>query len=252
MTTQTDIAIFAKEEAEEIRRLLGKTAAHLVEIGRRLIEIKRRMNHGEWGDYLRREFDWTERSAQRFMGVAEQFKNDNLSEMSIAPSALYLIAASSTPEPARRSILDRARSGERITYTLAKETIAASKPRTLLIDPVFSTLWPPMPPAQFASFERSIVERGVHMPLIVWNGYTSDGKTGLVLLDGHLRYEICHKHGIPFKVQEVELSDRVEALELIESLHIRASYTPDELAMFRVNLENYLAAHPEYAADEYL
>ena len=38
------------------------------------------------------------------MNVAGNFKNDNLSVLSIAPSALYLLASPSTPESARQVI----------------------------------------------------------------------------------------------------------------------------------------------------
>ena len=40
-----------------------------IEIGRRLVEAKEMMNHGEWLPWLRRETDFSERSAQNYMKV---------------------------------------------------------------------------------------------------------------------------------------------------------------------------------------
>jgi hypothetical protein len=122
---------FAANEAEEIRRLLKKTAETIVIIGQKLTAVKARLKHGEWGDWLRSEFDWDPRTAQRFMNVGERFKNDNLSDLNIAPSALYLLAAPSTPEEVRESVLDQAKAGERITHSAAQQAIdsqAASEP----------------------------------------------------------------------------------------------------------------------------
>ena len=239
MTESTSLE-FARTEAEEIRRLLGKTAEHLLEVGRRLIDVKATLNHGEWGDYLRREFDWNERTAQRFMNVAERFKNDNLSDLNIAPSALYLLSAPSTPDEVRGEIIDRARTGERITHGAAKAAIQASKLPVLEIDPEFSNIYPPIDPKRYALMEKSIVEQGVIVPLKAWRG---------ILLDGHIRYEICRKHSIPFEVEEVDLPDRAAARRYIYSINMRANYSEDQLAMICVHLEEHLESEQANSAD---
>ena len=59
--------------------------------------------------------------AHRFMNVSSNFNFDNLSKLDFAPSALYLLAAPSTPEQARTEALTLAESGEKITHTKAKE-----------------------------------------------------------------------------------------------------------------------------------
>jgi Protein of unknown function (DUF3102) len=118
---------FATQEAEEIRGLLKRAARDIVTIGQKLIAVKARLSHGQWGEWLRREFDWDGRTAQRFMSVGERFKNDNLSDLNIAPSALYLLAAPSTPETIGNDILARARAGERITHRDALEAVRQAK-----------------------------------------------------------------------------------------------------------------------------
>jgi hypothetical protein len=48
-------------------------------------------------DWIDKEFAWTDRHAHRFVEVHARFKTDNLSNLEIDVSALYLIAKPSTP-----------------------------------------------------------------------------------------------------------------------------------------------------------
>lgn len=70
---------------------------------------------------------------------------------------------------------------------------------TLTIDPEFRDLIPPLKTEELAMLEESIIVNGCESPLIVWNG---------IIVDGHNRYTLCHKHGIPFAVQEKQFSGR--------------------------------------------
>jgi hypothetical protein len=114
---------FVQQQTGEIRGLMKRTVETIFEIGQRLIIVKERLGHGRFGSWLETEFDWDERTARRFMSVAENFKNksDKLSEVDFAPSALYVLASPSTPEAARDEAFARAASGESITYKAAKE-----------------------------------------------------------------------------------------------------------------------------------
>lgn len=70
---------------------------------------------------------------------------------------------------------------------------------TLTIDPEFRDLIPPLTTEEFEMLEESIIANGCESPLIIWNG---------IIVDGHNRYAICHKHGIPFMVQDKQFSER--------------------------------------------
>lgn len=114
--------IVVQQKTGEIRGLMRRAAQDIVDIGLRLIEVKGRLPHGQFGPWLRAEFEWDERQGRRFVAVAQRFgKSDNLS--AIAPSALYLLAAPSTPEEARNEALELARNGETITHARAKEIV---------------------------------------------------------------------------------------------------------------------------------
>ena len=114
---------FVKVQTGEIRGLMKRTVESIFEIGQRLITVKQRLGHGRFGSWLETEFDWDERTARRFMSVAENLKNksDTVSEINFAPSALYILAAPSTPEAARDEAFARAKAGESITKKTAKD-----------------------------------------------------------------------------------------------------------------------------------
>ncbi len=80
---------------------------------------------------------------------------------------------------------------------------------------------PPLDAELSAGLERSIARLGVINPLDVW------GKT---LLDGHERYFICLRLGLPFEINQREFEDRDAAMLFIyESQLMRKNYTPEEL-----------------------
>jgi len=115
---------FAAQEAEEIRQLLKKTAENIAIIGQKLIAVKARLPHGQWGAWVRDECELSERTAQNFMNVAERFKSENFADLKIEPSALYRLAAPSTPKDISDKVITRAKAGERITH---KATVTAIK-----------------------------------------------------------------------------------------------------------------------------
>jgi hypothetical protein len=71
-------------------------------IGLDLIEAKAILPHGKWLPWLKNEFDWSERTAQRYMLVAELAKTDKLSDLSDEP--LSALASAPAAVPTRSSI----------------------------------------------------------------------------------------------------------------------------------------------------
>jgi hypothetical protein len=107
---------------------LTKTAAKaVIEIGKRLIAIKTKLEHGQFLPCIKAEFGWSDRMAQRFMAVAEAFKSDNLSDLSFAPSALYALAAPSVPDDVRQEAITLAANGQTVTHATAKKIIEQHK-----------------------------------------------------------------------------------------------------------------------------
>jgi hypothetical protein len=123
-TLDAETRIVVQQRTGEIKALMKRTAQDIIEIGEKLIDVKARLPHGEFGSWLEAEFEWTSETARRFMNVADKFKNNKLLNLEIAPSALYLLAAPSTPDEARQAAIDRAEAGERITHATAKEIVS--------------------------------------------------------------------------------------------------------------------------------
>ena len=59
----------------EIKRYMKQTGENIIEIGKCLIEAKKQVPHGEWGDWLSINIDFTQNTANRFMRCAERFSN---------------------------------------------------------------------------------------------------------------------------------------------------------------------------------
>ncbi|MEA5536359.1 diguanylate cyclase domain-containing protein [Crocosphaera sp. XPORK-15E] len=111
----------------DIKNKLRRCAQDIVEIGDNLCKIKKQLQHGQFRSWLKTEFDWSISTANKFMQVSQMFKIEELQEVEIAPSALYVLAAPSTPETVRYQALNRARQGENISYSLAKKLVKEHK-----------------------------------------------------------------------------------------------------------------------------
>lgn len=114
--------IVVQQRTEEIRALVRRSAQDIVDIGNKLIDVRARLKHGEFGGWLVKEFDWTQQTAGNFMRVARKFGQIE-NRFQFAPSALYMLASPLTPEAARAEALERAEQGERITPAIAREIV---------------------------------------------------------------------------------------------------------------------------------
>jgi Protein of unknown function (DUF3102) len=112
---------FVREAADRIRSRMMQTVQGVMEIGRDLIAVKERLGHGNFLSWIHREFKMADKSAQRFMSVAERFgdKFDSVSNLTL--TALYELAAPSTPEEVRAEVAERAAAGESVTSAEVKE-----------------------------------------------------------------------------------------------------------------------------------
>lgn len=138
MTNQTDpdasralsgrTARILRSHARHIQRLSRRAIGDVVEIGRRLTDAKRRLRHGTFLVWIAAEFGWSERTAENFMRVYDlQGRFANFADLDVPISALYLLAAPSTPEPAIFTIAARTGLGAGLSLLEVKEIIANSR-----------------------------------------------------------------------------------------------------------------------------
>ncbi len=84
--------------------------------------------------------------------------------------------------------------------------IMKTKLPLLKIDPDFQSLAPPLNATAYEDLELDIVCNGCQEPIKVWREF---------IIDGHNRYKICHEYDIDFRVEEIELKSKDDAISWI-------------------------------------
>ena len=114
-----------RSHARHIEQLGRRAVRDVIEIGRRLHDAKRRVGHGKFLCWIAHEFGWSERTAENFMRVYDlSLKSENFADLDLPLSALYLLAAPSTPDKALEQVAMRVGNGNDVS--IAEVTHAAS------------------------------------------------------------------------------------------------------------------------------
>jgi N6-adenosine-specific RNA methylase IME4 len=94
----------------------------------------------------------------------------------------------------------------------------------IIVDAEFAALIPPLSAEERQQLEENITEHGgARDPLVVWAS-----KGTLTLLDGHNRYEICTRLGLPFDIHEMRFESRDEAADWMDNNQLgRRNLSPD-------------------------
>jgi Protein of unknown function (DUF3102) len=98
----------------EIRGYSRNVVQNIVAIGRKLVEIKDRVGHGNYEGFVRQRLGFSPSTALRFVQSYEAVKSvtvTDLESLQIDAKALYLLARPSTPEEVRTEALERAATG---------------------------------------------------------------------------------------------------------------------------------------------
>lgn len=111
----------------DIRNRLRRCALDIYQIGHDLCLIKQQLQHGQFRTWLKVEFNWSVSAANKFMNVSQRFQVEELETVDISPSALYILAAPSTPNEVRKYALAQANQGKPITFSMAKQLIEDNK-----------------------------------------------------------------------------------------------------------------------------
>lgn len=167
--------IITQQRAGEIKTLMRATAENIMQVGEKLLEVQVKLGNGQFDAWLQAEFDWSRRTAYNFIGVYKQFRGRaNFAQMDVATSALYLLAAPSTPDSAVDEVLSRAEAGERISHTEAKAIVAEHKTAIAARTPQQTALAPgePAPWEERTTEECPTCGQTANFPR---GGWTCDG-----------------------------------------------------------------------------
>ena len=90
-----------------IKDRLTRQVKDIIETGRDLLEVKSKLEHGQFERWLAQEFGMTDRTARRFMQAATwaEGKTDMVSDLT--PTAVYLLSARSTPDVVHEQVVER-------------------------------------------------------------------------------------------------------------------------------------------------
>ena len=101
------------------------------------------------------------------------------------------------------------------------------------IDVEFQSLIPPLTYEEKKMLEESILSEGCRDAIVVWND---------TIIDGHNRYEICTKHGIPFETVSREFENRNDVIEwIIKNQFGRRNLPMHERARLALRLKPVIA-----------
>lgn len=139
-------AKLAKESAIEIKAREKAIWENIIEIGNRLIEVKNALKHGEFEEWVSKEFGWDKYTPSRYIKIAEEAKG-KLHYSTIFPNsfkALYALASglSKADEETKEEILTAVEEkteekGKALTEKEIKEIVAKnlSKVKEILSNP---------------------------------------------------------------------------------------------------------------------
>jgi hypothetical protein len=82
--------------ADKILKLRERTCADIIKIGQLLTDAKARLEHGEWGEWLRNEFAWSQDTAERFMNVSEIYGDADSATLRKLDTPVRYLQTSST------------------------------------------------------------------------------------------------------------------------------------------------------------
>lgn len=98
----------------------------------------------------------------------------------------------------------------------------------LKTDKGFKNLIPPLHRQEYLQLEQNLIEDGCIDPIITWNG---------IIIDGHNRYEICHRHNIPFRVVSMEFECREEVVAWICAHQLGRRNITEETRKFLIGMQ---------------
>ena len=133
-TLAPDVADVARETAHQIRSRFKWT---FIDTGRDLLAVKNRLTHGQFGAWLKAEFDMADRTAERYMtGAALAAKSDKMSKL---PEPI-LRAVAVAPKTVQAAIMERIERGDHLTTTDVHKATQEARTRANPVEPRASWL----------------------------------------------------------------------------------------------------------------
>jgi len=115
----TDLTTLPQLEVE-IKFYLGQTAQNIIEVGKRLIQAKSLVQHGQWLNWLEQNFQLKERMARNFMQCAERFGNRH-TNADLNQSQMIALLSLPDAEETKKFIEQKAAEGKKVAEMTIKQ-----------------------------------------------------------------------------------------------------------------------------------
>ena len=113
----------------------------------------------------------------------------------------------------------------------------------ITVDKEFQELIPAITEEEYADLEANILKDGCRAALVLW---------GETLIDGHNRFSICTKHGLPFKTVQMDFDSRNDAIMwIIKNQFGRRNLPAYERARLALRLKPVIAEKAKEKQAEY-
>lgn len=118
---------FVERQTSAIKAIYARTLRDAWEAGRLLLEVKEKLEHGQFCRWVAVELGLSKSTACNQMRFAQSFKSATIAQMDLPISTCYELARTSTPISARDEVIQRSQAGEKITTTITRQIIARHK-----------------------------------------------------------------------------------------------------------------------------
>ena len=116
--------------------------------------------------------------------------------------------------------------------------------KTPVILPEFANLLPPLTDEQLSLLEEDIRENGCYSPIIANEEF--------VIVDGHNRFALCEKRGVPYQIAVFHFEDTLEAMQwALDTQKGRRNLDAWELAKIAMKLKPEVEARAKANLQEY-
>ncbi|NBI82526.1 hypothetical protein D3Z48_10645 [Clostridiaceae bacterium] len=124
------------------------------------------------------------------------------------------------------------------------KTEYSSSERTPVVLPEMEQLLPPLSGEQFSALENDILENGCYAPIIV--------NEDMVVIDGHNRFRVCEKYGLPYRMLLFSFTDLLEAKQwALDTQKGRRNLDKWELGKIALKLKPEIEARAKEKQREY-
>ncbi len=110
-----------------IKDRLTRQVKDIIEIGRDLLEVKSKLEHGQFEAWLNTAFNMTIRTAQKCMRAAKWMADKSGLGSHLTPNTIYLLSAPSTPETVQQQILGDLEAGKPVNHREVREVVQEAK-----------------------------------------------------------------------------------------------------------------------------